>query len=244
MGKYRFRRMPFGLCNAPAEFQRLMDRVLEDIQSAEAYIDNVVVTSQSWEEHLDHLQAVFTRLKEAGLTVKRTKCVFAGPEVRFLGHTIGAGKVMPQDTKVKAIREFRQPVTKADLRAFLRLVGYYRRFIPRFAQRSARLIDATSKHCPDRVEWTEEMVEEFKQLKEALGDSTELNIFDPNRTTILHTDASDRGLGAVLLQEDAEGQERPVVFYSKKLLPRQRNYSVSEKLLCLGEGMPRCSRGY
>lgn len=228
-GKFKFNRMPVGLKNAPAVFQRLMNGVLQDLPYAAAYIDDVVVASNSWEEHLQHLKTVLERIREAGLTLKLSKCVFRKAEISFLGHHLGRGKVKPQATKIEAVRNFPQPATKKDMKVFLGLVGYYRRFIPQFASHSAQLTDATGKKCADKIQWTDRMKEEFEYLKEKLADSTELHTFNPQKETLLHTDASDRGIGGVLIQLDERGEEVPIAFFSKKLLPRQVNYTVSEK---------------
>lgn len=118
-----------------------MDGILDGLDSADAYIDNVVVASRTWQEHITDLREVFERIQKSGLRVKRSKCVFAGAEVRFLGHYLGRGRIQPRETKVEAIRNFPRPVTKRDLRAFLGLVGYYRRFVPGFAEKSAELTD-------------------------------------------------------------------------------------------------------
>ena len=140
-GLFEFEVMPFGLHNAPATFQRMMDHVLRDCQDfARAYIDDIAVFSHSWEEHLSHLQQVFNRLQLAGLTVKLKKCRFGGQEVSYLGHVIGGGRLQPDPTKIQAVRDYPRPVTKRDVRAFLGLVGYYRRFIPHFATVAAPLI--------------------------------------------------------------------------------------------------------
>lgn len=225
-GKFEFNRMPFGLKNAPVVFQRLMNDVLRDLPYAAAHIDDVVVASNSWKEHLEQLKTVLERIAEAGLTVKMSKCVFRKAEVSFLGHNHGKGRVKPQASKIEAVRDFPQPLTKKDMRAFLGLVGYYRRFIPQFAAHSAQLTDVTGKKLPDKIVWTEGMMREFEYLKEQLIHSTELHTFKPERETLLHTDASDRGIGGVLIQLNEGGEESPIVFFSKKLLPRQVNYTV------------------
>lgn len=140
-GKFEFLVLPFGLKNAPAAFQRLMDSVLAGIDNAMAYIDDIVVFSNTWEEHKEHLEKVFRRLHQAGLVVKRNKCQFRTATVSFLGHVIGKGLVKPHQAKVEAIENFAVLETKADLRAFLGMVGYYRSFIPNFSSRAAALTD-------------------------------------------------------------------------------------------------------
>lgn len=162
--KFHFCRMPFGLKNAPALFQRLMDAVLDGMERADAYIDDVVVASETWEQNLEDLKETFDRIRQSGLSIKRSKCVFGKAEVEFLGHRLGKGKVMPQAVKVEAINRFPRPVTKRDLRAFLGLTGYYHRFIPDFSSHSSELTDATAKD---------------EHLKKALISDTLLAAFDP-----------------------------------------------------------------
>lgn len=228
-GKFEFLVLSFGLKNAPATFQCLMDNVLAGLDNALAYLDDIVIYSDSWEQHKQHLGEVFTRLHQAGLRVKRSKCHFGTATVSFLGHIIGRGQVRPHQTKVAAIENYAVPWTKADLRAFLSLVGYYRSFIPRFSSRVAALTDLTSSKQPDKLHLQQEYLDEFHDLRKALLQHTVLTTFDPRRKTILHTDASDRGLGICLSQVDAAGQERPITYYSRKMLPRETRYTVSEK---------------
>ncbi len=126
--------MPFGLHSASATFQRMMNHILRGCeQFAGVYIDDVVIYSQSWEEYLQHLSEVFEKIQQPGLTVKLKKCQFGRRRAHYLGHIIGEGKIRPDPEKVKAVIEYPEPKTKKDVRAFLGLVGYYRRFIPNFA---------------------------------------------------------------------------------------------------------------
>ena len=126
--------MPFGLHNAPATFQRNMNHVLRGCQKfAQAYLDDIAVYSHSWSKHLQHLQEVFKRLQQAGLTVKLKKCCFGQDHTCYLGHVIGGGEVQPDPEKVQAVRVYPEPKTKKDVRSFLGLAGYYWRFIPEFS---------------------------------------------------------------------------------------------------------------
>ena len=229
-GKFEFQTMPFGLKNAPTTFQRLMDNLLVDCHGfAAAYLDDIVVHSQSWREHLDHLRRIFTILQEAGLTIKVKKCQFGMAECAYLGHIVGKGKIKPEIAKIEAVQGFKQPVTKKDMRAFLGLVGYYRRFIPDFASKSAELSDMTKKNRPQKISWTPSLNFAFRALKESLLTSSVLLCPDYGKPFLVQTDASHRGVGAVLSQQDEKGIERPVAFYSRKLLPRELNYSATEK---------------
>ena len=229
-GLYEFNVMPFGLHNAPATFQRMMNYVLRDCQEfSKAYIDDVVIFSKNWEEHLEHLWRVFSQLQQAGLTAKLKKCYFGGNQVHYLGHVIGGGRVQPEPGKIKAVQDYPRPVTKKDIRAFLGLVGYYRRFIPNFASIAVPLTDLTKKRQPQQVEWNDAQEAAFKKLQSLLITTPILAVANPAKPYTLQTDASDKGLGAVLSQTDEGGDEHPVAYASRKLLPREVNYSTIEK---------------
>ena len=176
--------------------------------------------SQSWREHLDHLRRIFTILQEAGLTIKVKKCQFGMAECAYLGHIVGKGKIKPEIAKIEAVQGFKQPVTKKDMRAFLGLVGYYRQFIPDFASKSAELSDMTKKNRPQKISWTPSLNFAFRALKESL-----LTIETIPSTNRCFTP----WVGAILSQQDEKGIERPMAFYSRKLLPRKLNYSAMEK---------------
>lgn len=148
-GKYQFVVMPLGV---PAVFQRLMNNILTGLEGfAVAYMDDLVIFSQTWEDHLEHLEIVFGRLQGACLTVKKAKCQLGRREYVYLGHVVGQGRVKPETAKVEAIRKFETPKTKKDVRSFLRLAGYYRRFTPAFSETAAPLSDLTKKEAPNEV---------------------------------------------------------------------------------------------
>ena len=219
-GVYEFNVMPFGLHNAPASFQRLINHIIRGCeQFAGVYIDDVVVFSQSWEQHLKHLGEVFSCLRQAGLTLKVAKCQFGLREAKYLGHVIGGGQIKPDPKKVQSIQEYPMLCSKKDVRAFLGLAGYYRRFIPEFASIAAPLTDLTRKGNPDKVVWSTTCETAFQRLKALLQESSILKVAEPNKPFVLQTDASDQGLGAVLSQKGDDGQEHPVAYASRKLFP-------------------------
>ncbi len=159
-GKFRFKRMPFGLKYAPAIFQAAVEEVLKSVGNiCKNYVDDVVVYSGSWSDHLKHLQEVITCLGSAGLTIKAKKCVFGRKHLIYLGHKIGGGTLAVPELRVKCQSEFSRPNTKKQLRSFLGSFSYYRKFIPGFAKFSSALTPATSLRAPLRVVWTDVMVQ-------------------------------------------------------------------------------------
>ena len=156
MGLFQFTVMPFGLSGAPATFQRMMDQILSGLQFSAAYLDDLVVFSDTWEEHLKHLRNILERLKSAGLTAKLKKCQFGMAECHYLGHIVGSGVVRPEHDKIRAVRTFQVPRTKKEVRTFLGITGYYRKFIHGYATTAAPLTDLTRKSSSNLITWTEE----------------------------------------------------------------------------------------
>ena len=229
MGLFQFTVMPFGLSGAPATFQRMMDQILNGLQKfSSAYLDDVVVFSDTWEEHLKHLRNILERLRSAGLTAKLTKCQFGMAECRYLGHIVGSGVVRPEYDKIRAVRTFQVPRTKKEVRTFLGITGYYRKFIQGYAATAAPLTDLTKKASPNLITWTDECQVAFQKLKDALCTAPVLRSPNFDLPFILQTDASDRGVAAVLSQTEQD-EEHPIAYFSKKLLPREQKYSTIEK---------------
>ena len=227
-GKYSYVFMPFGLRNGPAAFQRLMDVVLhKDLDWSRVYIDDIVIFSQNWEEHCLHVGMVLQRLKDAGLTANRAKCQWGQTQCEFLGHVVGKGRVSPAELKVGAIRDFPFPSTKQQIRQFLGLTGYYRRFVPQYAEHSFKLTEATRKTAPEKIVCCSNLLCEFNYLKDCLCGAPVLTLPTDKDNFILQTDASGVGIGAVLSVQ-REGEELPVAFFSRKLKERERRYSATE----------------
>ena len=227
-GKYEFKVMPFGLRNGPAVFQRLMDQILDqDKDAAVVYIDDIAIFSPTWEAHCQDIDRVLGRLRGAGLTANVKKCMWGQTHCEFLGHIVGGGKVSPADLKVSAVRDFCQPQTKRQVRQFLGLTGYYRRFIRNYSEHSFHLTEATKKSAPERVVWSSALNDEFCYLRDMLCSVPSLTLPVVGDVFLLQTDASGVGLGAVLSVVRGE-EELPVAFFSRKLLPRERRYSASE----------------
>ena len=229
-GLFQFTVMPFGLHGAPATFQRMMDQLLNGIGDySAAYLDDLVIYSDDWEKHLLHLRTVLGRLREAGLTAKPAKCQLGNNQCIYLGHSVGNGEIRPEATKIEAVENFPLPVTKKDVRAFLGLSGYYRRFIPDYATIALPLTDLTRKSAPNHVVWTNACDAAFRELKQRLTRAPVLKSPDFTKEFVLQTDASERGVGAVLSQRGSDGVEHPVGYFSRKLLPREARYATIEK---------------
>ena len=175
------------------------------------------------------MHEVLSRLWKAGLTAKPRKCQFGMSKFVYLGHVVGSGEVSPDPSKLEAIRSFPVPMSKKQVRGFLGLTGYYRRFIPDFATIGTPLTDLTRKSSPDKVCWTTKCDKAFNELKKSLCLLPVLKSPDFDLPFVLQTDASDRGVGAVLSQADTEGVDHPIAYFSRKLLPRKEKYATVEK---------------
>ena len=230
-GLYEFLVMPFGLKTAPATFQRMMsDTVLKGLDFADAYIDDVEVdTPISFPQHLSEIRQVLQRLRVCKLNARPSKCKIAMSSVDFLGHRVGGDKIEPRKALVQSIIEYPRLETKKQVRSFLGLVGYYRKFIPNFSERAAVLTDLTKGKYPTKVKWLEEHERAFNDLKCAMQKPPVLRPPHWNEEFILQVDASDRGLGAILSQKDGSGEEHPVGYASRKLQLREQRLSTTEK---------------
>ena len=227
-GKYHFTRMPFGLKNAPAMFQRLMEVVLGDCSGCSApYIDDVVVFSESAEEHVRHLRCVLGALRRYGLTIKEKKCEWGKVRLEYLGHVIGGGELAVPAHRAAAMAEYKQPHTKRQLRSFLGAAGYYRQFVEGYARMTSVLTPLTAKNAPSVVNWTPEGLEAFTRIKVSLVDVACLTVPTQQDEFVLHCDASGSGIGATL-NVLREGKKLPVAYYSKQLQGAQHHYSATE----------------
>lgn len=224
---YSYNVMPFGLRNAPATFQRLMNLVIGDMQGCAVYLDDVVVYSDTWENHLERIQELFIRLAEARLTVNLAKCEFARATVTHLGQVVGQGQVCPVNTTVQAVEQFPAPTTKKELMRFLGLVDYYRSFCGNFSTVVSPLTDLLKGK--GKFVWSSGCQKAFEQVKTLLCSAPVLAAPCFNRPFKLFLDASLVGAGSVLMQANDLGIDKPVSFFSKKFNSYQLNYSVIEK---------------
>ena len=232
-GLMEYKRLPFGLSTACATYTRLMKLVMENLpdnadQHISVYFDNIYVATPTFDLHLQILDLVFTRLGKFGLTARPSKCHFAYPDVKYLGFRVSNGELSPTQDNTDSIKSMARPSTKKQLRSFLGLVSFYRMFIPNLANLSAPLSDMLKKDAKDPLEWSEESTDKLEKLKLCLISPPLLRVPDLGKKFCLRVDASNVGLGAVLLQY-WENIPQPVFYASRKLLPRERNYSAIEK---------------
>lgn len=231
-GLYEFMRMPFGLCNAnaPATFQRLMQVVLSGLEwdCCFVYIDDILVASQSFDEHMHHLQLVFERLRQAGLRLKPKKCSFLRKRVPYLGFVISKYGIQVDPSKTDKVKNFPTPTDPTSVRSFVGLASYYRRFVPHFAEIAAPLHHLTKKDV--KFEWSEKCEAAFHKLKSLLTEAPVLVYprFGKGEEFLLETDASGIGLGAVLSQKQSDGRYHPVAYASRSLQPNEKNNPISE----------------
>ena len=224
-GLFEFVRVPFGLRNAAQTFQRFIDQVLQDLPFVCAYIDDVLIASTNEQEHISHVRQVFERFKQHGVVINPVKCAFGQPEVTFLGHHISADGISPSADKVKSIQEFPVPKSMRQLRAFLGLVNFYRRFLPHCAHVLLPLTSMLTNEKNVSITMSEEAEAAFRRVKEMLSDATRLSHIQHNRELCLAVDASAIGIGAVLQQECHSGW-RPISFFSRKLTGAETRYST------------------
>jgi hypothetical protein len=205
-----------------------MNRVICGLCDTDVYIDDIDVhTKTCWVKHLDQLRALFDILRQANLTINLDKCEFGQAIVTFLGHRVGLGFVRMIKAKVEAINAFLAPSTRKALMRFIGMAGFYMKFCRNFASVAAPLTDLLS---PKRKYlWTEQCQQSFDKIKSILMSEPVLIAPNHDREFKLAVDASERGVGSVLFQEDTEGVDHPVCYYSKKFNKHQKNYSTIEK---------------
>lgn len=224
--------MPFGLCNAPSTFQRLMQRIFGDQQceSLLLYLDDIIFSS-TIEKHMERLQVVLKRMQQEGLKVKLSKCPFFQQEVHYLGHVISDQGVATDPRKIEAVSDWPLPTTLRELRSFLGFASYYRHFVQGFAKLAAplhRLVAKLAGHHPRQVDqtvsshWSEECHCSYGALKAKLTSAPVLAYADFLLPFILEVDASYGCLGVVLSQEQ-DGKVRPIAYASRGLRPSERN---------------------
>lgn len=222
--------MSFGLCNAPATFSRMMNRILEPYLNrfCLVYLDDIAVFSESEEEHLEHLRIILQVLRKNKLQIKLKKCSWARKETEYLGVIAGNGVLRPSPDKIAAVEKWPQPVTQKEVKSFVAFCSFYRKFVHHFADCSAPLTDMCRKNKPGKVVWSETARVAFETLKARLCSAPLLLLprTGADAEFIVATDASTVGLAAVLLQEDSNGELRPCCYWARKLNDAERRYSA------------------
>ena len=229
-GMFRFKTMPFGLCNAVATFQRLMDLVLTglNLEICLVYLDDIIIFSATPEEHLERLERVLQRLRSANLKLKPNKCCLMQTSVHFLGHIVSKDGISTDPEKVKLIKEWPTPTNLKQLRGFLGLAGYYRKFVEGYAKMASPLNNLMKKNR--RFIWTDECEEAFNKLKQALASPPILGLPNDEDVMILDTDACESSIGAVLSQVQ-NGQEKVIAYAGRALSRNEMNYCITRKEL-------------
>ncbi|XP_038065755.1 uncharacterized protein K02A2.6-like [Patiria miniata] len=242
-GLYQYTRVPFGLASAPALFQRTIESLIADIPMCRPYLDDIIITGRNDADNLANLEAVLQRLEKHGMKIKKEKCEFLRESVTYLGHSIDAEGMRPLEDKVQAIRLAPVPKNQEELKAYLGLLGYYRKFLPNLSTQIAPLTmllkdeyksgtkcKASQKTSTSpNFKWGPAQQQAFDTSKQLLESDALLVHFDPRKPVLLQTDASPYGLGAVISHEMPDGTEKPIAFASRTLTPCERNYAQYEK---------------
>ena len=229
LGLFEFNVMPFGLKNAPPTFQRMMNEILGDWldEFVVVYIDDIMIYSGTFEEHMEHIERVLNKLKECNLMIKLKKCRWCEQNIEFLGHVVGKDGLKPDPSKIEKVKGIKEPTTVTQVRSFLGLCSYYRRFIKGFSKIAKPLNELLKKN--KRFEWKERQQKAFEKLKEKLIEYLILTYPDYGREFILITDVSGEGLEAVLTQLNEEGKETVIAYASRNLKEAEKNYPITEQ---------------
>ena len=207
---------------------RAIRKLLAGLCNVDSYIDDILIHTTTWQEHMSALRELFSRMLKWGITARPPKCVFGGEAVEFIGHKVEKVELGSHHENVKKIRDAPRPRRKKDVKSFLGLTGCYRNFIPDYAAIASPLSDLTKKGLPNEVEWRDAHEKAYRTLKKMTVTKPVLRLPDITKPFILRIDASSTGIGAVLLQ-DHDGQLFPVSYASKKLLKREQAFSTVEK---------------
>ncbi|KAG0435662.1 Retrovirus-related Pol polyprotein from transposon [Dictyocoela muelleri] len=219
--RFEWLRMPFGLTNAPKTFQKIMDKLFEEIRFAIPYLDDIIIFSKSHEEHITHIMKVLKILNDNNIKLNLEKCEFMKDKISFLGHNITREGILPIFQKIP-MNITKTPKRTRDLRRILGILNYYREFINNFSEKTLFISDKIASK--EKVQWTEKDKTELKSILEEIEKADALNFPDLENPFSLYTDASDRAIGAFLKQD-----KYTIAHYSHKLTKSERNYSVIEK---------------
>lgn len=225
-GLFQWTRMTFGFCNAPAVFQRAMDRLFEGLDFVIIYLDDIIIASIDEAEHLEHLRIVFSRLVKGNLKLRLDKCRFFMDKIKYLGIMVTAAGISCEPAYVDQVLQFRKPTNVKELERFIGMITWLGRFIPNLSKLTARLTDLKS-----HFEWTEEHDDYFDAIRRAVAEAKLLRHPDFEREFFVQCDASEFALGAVLLQDFGRGELEPIEFGSRKFTKSERNWHCSEQEL-------------
>ena len=230
-GLFEFKVMPFGLCNAPGTFQRLMNLVLGGLQlsSCLVYLDDIIIVGKNFEDHLNNIDLVLSQVHKAGLKLRPKKCYFFQDQVRYLGHIVSREGIAADPSKVDVVKSWPTPSTAKEVQRFLGFASYYRKFVRNFSQIACPLYRLTEKNQP--FQWTSQCNQSFVSLVNHLSSPPILAFPCFDRPFILDTDASNDGIGAVLSQTDDQGHEHVITFGSRLLTKAERKYCVTRREL-------------
>ena len=226
-GLFEYGTLPFGLTNAPSYYSQLMSIVLNGVENATAYLDDVLIWSKTFEDHLETLAVVFDRIRSAGLKLNRKKCEFFKNEMKYLGHLITTEGLKPDKDKIQVIQDLNPPINVKQVRSFMGMANFFRRYLPRLAEQARPLTRLTGKHA--KFEWGPVEQKAFDDIKFTLTTPPTLKYPDPNREFELWCDASSESLGAVLIQRDENDVPHPVHYLSHQLSKQQQKWPIIER---------------
>ena len=227
-GIYRFKRLIYGINTAGDVFQRCLQSKISDLKGVKCISDDIIIYGRTETEHKQNLENLFERLEKHGFKVNAPKCLIGKTSIEFFGVNITDKGVKPDPEKISSLKEAKAPTTKPELQSFLGLCTFMSRFIPNFGDKTAQLRELIKNDVPFR--WTNEHEKAFEKLKnELIGDDI-VSFHNPNKTCVVWVDASDFALGGILLQENDQGQLKPIVYVSRSLTDCERKYSLTEKV--------------
>ncbi|XP_021370583.1 uncharacterized protein K02A2.6-like isoform X2 [Mizuhopecten yessoensis] len=226
-GLFCYNRLPYGISSAPGIFQRTMENILQGVPQVIVRVDDILVAGRDRQSHIKNLELVLTKLENAGIHLKKSKCFFMKEEVEYLGHRITGEGMQPIEVKVRAIKDAPAPRNVKELQAFLGMLNYYACYLPNISTVLAPLHMLLAKETDWK--WGKREENAFVKAKELLQSDTVLVHYDPKKKLVLSCDASPYGLGAVLSHVEPDGKERPIAYASRSLAPAEKNYSQLDK---------------
>ena len=221
-GRYRFTRLPFGIKSAPEVFQHRMSELFEDVEGVKAIVDDLLIWGKDDDEHDARLKQVLNRAREVNLKFNAKKCRIRQEEVPYVGHALSKEGLRPDPEKIRAVQEMQPPQNTKELKSFLGFIQYLAKFMPNMASESAPLRELLEKQVA--WHWDQEQETSFQKLKQMVSSTPVLGYYDPSKPLTLSVDASSKGLGAVLFQD-----EKPLAYASRALTPAQQHYAQIEK---------------